>query len=80
MRPINADELVPLVKRLIEMMPTVDPVKHGRWKYFDDETIEDGGYCSVCLHEQPMFWEKKTWRYVETAYCPHCGAMMDEEG
>lgn len=54
------------------------PVEHGWWRYFGDETIEDGGYCSVCLREQPMFWVKKTWRYVETRYCPHCGAKMDE--
>ena len=64
----------------IDHAPTVDPVKHGWWRYFGDETIEDGGYCSVCLREQPMFWVKKTWRYVETRYCPHCGALMDEEG
>lgn len=107
MRLIDADELEAMVKRLIELTPTADPVthetaidflseegwlqehdriltesavKHGRWIYYEDETIEDGGRCSVCLCDQPVFWEEKTWRYVETRYCPNCGAKMDEEG
>ena len=65
MRPINADELAPLVKRLIEMMPTVDPVKHGHW---EDENIDDQviARCSVC----------NTWDTTRTPYCPHCGAYM----
>ena len=65
MRPINADELAPLVKRLIEMMPTVDPVKHGRW-----EDCSNGWMCSVCKHDARK----------DYPYCPHCGARMDEEG
>lgn len=39
MRLIDADELEAMVKRLIELMPTVDPVKHGRWM---------GTVCSAC--------------------------------
>lgn len=56
------------------------PVKHGhgRWMYIGDETIEDGGCCSVCNQQQPAFWRLKAWRYAETPYCPHCGAKMDE--
>lgn len=77
MRLIDADELAPLVKRLIEMAPTIDPVKRGRWIYYDDETIEDGGRCSVCQCDQPVFWEDWKWKYVETDYCPNCGARMD---
>ena len=79
MRPINADELAPLVKRLIDMMTTVDPVKHGRWIYYEGETIEDGGRCSVCECDQPLFIEDWEWKHVETDYCPNCGAKMDEE-
>ena len=55
------------------------PVEHGRWIYYEDETIEDGGRCSVCGGEMPAKWSDHAWRYVETEYCPHCGAMMDEE-
>ena len=63
---------------ILEAEP-VDPVKHGRWVYFEDETIDDGGRCSVCGGEMPAKWSDQAWRYVETDYCPHCGAMMDEE-
>ena len=63
---------------ILEAEP-VDPVKHGRWVYGEDETIEDGGWCSVCHRDQPTFLADKAWRCVETRYCPNCGAMMDEE-
>lgn len=75
------DRMTP--KDILEMIleaETVAPVKHGRWNYGEDETIEDGGWCSVCHCDQPTFWVDKAWRYVETRYCPHCGALMDEEG
>lgn len=94
MRLIDADELIhtiehdvfigksvrSFVRCLVKGAPTVDPVKHGRWLYIGDETIEDGGYCSVCNQQQPAFWWLKAWRYAETPYCPECGARMDEEG
>ena len=64
----------------IKNAPTIDHVKRGRWIYGEDETIEDGGWCSVCYRDQPTFWVDKAWRYVETRYCPHCGALMDEDG
>lgn len=67
---------------LIWMQPIVDPVKHGRWIYYEDETIEDGGRCSVCGGEMPAKWSDHAWGYVETDYCPNCGAYMmggDEE-
>lgn len=52
----------------IELMPTIDPVKHGRWEYI-------GGYgyqyrCSNCI----MCAEHKT------LYCANCGAKMDMNG
>lgn len=47
----------------LEQMPTIDPVKHGKWN--NDET------CSVCgegfLCDTDYF-----------NYCPNCGAIMDE--
>lgn len=54
--------------------PTVDaePIRHGHWEWKEDpygffETIP---VCSVC---------DCTTKYRETsAYCPHCGAKMDE--
>lgn len=61
----------------IDNVPTIEYVKHGRWVYYDDETIEDGGRCSVCQCDQPVFLEDWKWKYVETDYCPNCGARMD---
>lgn len=78
MRLIDADELEAMVKRLIELTPTVDPVKHGRWigeadGYADGELVYDMWHCSSCDYfieddEEPTFH-----------YCPNCGARMDEE-
>lgn len=67
-------------RSIVFQTPTVDHVKRGQWMYNGSEKLEDGGYCSVCLHEQPSFsfWEKKAWRYAETPYCPNCGAYMME--
>lgn len=72
--------------KAVEEQPTVGPQKelHGRWIYYEGETIEDGGRCSVCECDQPMFIDDWEWKYIETDYCPHCGARMDakmdEEG
>ena len=55
--------------------PTVDPVKHGRWKKAYADHVAFGErplyrYCSECC-EVTVFPYK---------FCPHCGAKMDEEG
>lgn len=65
----------------IESFPTVDvaPVVHGRWE------LEYGTYgkmrCSVCKKEALI---EKTigdvgviTNYVDSNYCPNCGAKMD---
>lgn len=70
MRLIDADALAPMVKRLIELTPTVDPVKHGRWELL--------GKCSICGGDAP-FWPMAS-TYYQSNYCPNCGAKMDEEG
>ena len=46
-----------------------EPVKHGRWIYPNDETYPP--YCSECKQDAID--------YIESDYCPHCGARMDEE-
>lgn len=54
---------------IVEIAPTVDPVKHGRWDLIDAcEPMRYG--CSVCHR---MVWHHEN-------YCPNCGAKMDEEG
>lgn len=49
----------------------VAPVRHGRWL---------DGKCTVCGWEEP---DVGTWdgydaeAWIETPYCPNCGAIMD---
>ena len=76
----NAPEIRECMKAVDEQ-PTAGPQKelHGRWIYYEGETIEDGGRCSVCECDQPMFIDDWEWKYIETDYCPHCGARMDGE-
>ncbi len=56
----------------IDHAPTVDPVKHGRWKkaYADHEAFGERPfyrYCSECC-EVAVFPYK---------FCPNCGASME---
>ena len=71
------------VKFDIENFPNADvaPVRHGQWE------LEYGTYgkmrCSVCKKEALI---EKTigdvgviTKYVDSNYCPNCGAKMDEK-
>ena len=53
-----------LAKAIIESLPTIDPVKHGRWV---NEANCRVVFCSECGEE--MLWASD--------YCPNCGAKMD---
>lgn len=57
--------------RQIKALPSVE--RRGRWI----RTGEDG-YCSICKCDMPMYKEDWEWEYIETPYCPNCGAKMDE--
>ena len=37
----------------------------------------DGGYCSKCYCNVPMFRVAFEWQYVKTLYCPNCGRRME---
>ena len=53
----------------IDDVPTVDPVKHGRW-----EKNEEGDYhCSLC---QAIVESDEKHRHY-WGYCYHCGAKME---
>lgn len=56
----------------------VEPVRHGHWVIDDEPYDENGGYCSVCMCDMPIFFAD--WRYQHLAMprCPKCGAKMDE--
>lgn len=51
------------VEMNLSMMPTIDPVRHGRWIDLHGGKV----YCTEC-------GEQFEWR---TNYCPECGAKMD---
>lgn len=59
-----------MVTEMIQDAPAADvvPVRHGKWMPFHAEFAGDIQYCSVC---EIGFSDR-------TAYCPHCGAVMDE--
>lgn len=63
-----------LAKAIIESMPTIDPVKHGKWIIADymanNRIVYHEASCSNCgiVVED----EDPTWNY-----CPMCGAKMD---
>lgn len=65
------------IRGMLMDIPSADvaPVRHGRW---EDEFKEDAEafvkhryVCTVCGE-----WQT----YGKTAYCPSCGAKMDEGG
>lgn len=60
------------LKKRIEDEPTIDPVRHGRWEYIEDEYI-DVCKCSECgvIEYFNKGWEKFN-------FCPNCGARMEE--
>lgn len=70
------------MRQLIEMQPVADvaPVRHGKWKEWDDETIVGINKfgkdiyrhfryytCSLCCKGSA----------IKSNYCPNCGARMD---
>ena len=68
---ITMDALI----RFINNLPTIDPVKHGKWVIAKDK---DGfamwDACSSCGHGLHYVCEGKRF-----PYCPNCGARMDGE-
>lgn len=53
---------------IVDLQPTVDPVKHGRWIHSSNDTYPP--YCSKCSQDAID--------YIESDYCPNCGAKMDD--
>lgn len=70
------------IRKYVANMPTIDIVQHGRWIEENRRPKSSQFYCSECHRTaydiQPTRaegWVKRC-RY---AYCPNCGAKMDEE-
>lgn len=58
--------LVHYGRRSIEDLPTIDPVKHGKWELVDEAEPRRYG-CSEC----------KRLSYTQDNYCSYCGARME---
>ena len=62
-------------RAVIDNMPTIDPVKRGRWIH-DGKRFESGNdwwHCSECGYSDVLN------RHNLPNYCPNCGARMDGE-
>ena len=67
--PSDTDCILDGVINLLEEQPTIDPVKHGHWKFAKDVYVS----CSVCGVTILLF------NAENPNYCPHCGAKMEGE-
>lgn len=57
------------VRDMVNEQPTVDTMKHGKWRWVYDGIYDKDLRCSVC---------KKIPTYeCRTKFCPNCGARMD---
>ncbi len=72
------------IQRSINDAPTIDavPVKHGKWKYKNDEDFDYVPCCSIC--GEPDALSRNDYNYRggkirdnNSNYCPNCGAKMD---
>jgi DNA-directed RNA polymerase subunit RPC12/RpoP len=59
------------IKCNLELMPTVDPVRHGHWEYVGGNLYR----CSVCHKGLP---DDDNILTGQENYCGVCGAKMDE--
>ena len=57
-------------KHPIDELPTINPVKHGKWVH--DNPLTDTLVCTECNYSIPT-------DELKTPYCPWCGARMDGE-
>lgn len=69
-REMTMDEAKSDFDCIIDLQPTVEPTKHGRWI---DKAAEDCYRCSVCEEYTHMEMPRLLYHY-----CPNCGARMDE--
>lgn len=66
---------------VLEELPHIDPVKHGKW--MPHPTESDWDVCSVCgigtMRRTHGYHNGAFWDAEESySYCPHCGARMNE--
>lgn len=68
------DEMLLNLEQMVRIAPTIDPVKHGRWKNRHSPWAEGGSVmvCSCCEKSIATLGEKMK-------FCPNCGAKMDAD-
>ncbi len=69
-------------KQVMESLPTIDPVKHGKWRMKMMENVINGEKrkvreCSECGSAYFVYDSSDNTIDVEPNYCPNCGAKMD---
>lgn len=71
------DGIGPLLDAIVDA-PTIDPVKHGRWRgLHGDKMIA----CDTYRHyHYNLCSECGKGNAVKSNYCPNCGARMDRKG
>lgn len=69
-REENLGEIVILEDFDRQEIIDAEPVRHGKWIYGEDVDIQ----CSVCGMDACLGLD---YVQIKTAYCPHCGAKMD---
>lgn len=62
------------IETICDCVPTVDPVKHGHWLFYEEP---DGYYHSECS-ECGQWCDEDVFLKGKWHYCPNCGAKMDE--
>ena len=71
-----------LAKAIIESMPTIDPVKHGKWEKYGSQDKGMKWVCTACggIAYKPfgrMEYGKRL--PCDYKFCPNCGAQMEIE-
>ena len=86
MRPVDADAIklskgffenvnnVPKFYEWLNTLPTIDPVKHGKWISVPNKKNR---ICSICEGDEPYKFADENVNVF--AYCPYCGTRMDGE-
>ena len=70
--PVNTNEYV---CERIDAQPTVDSVRHGKWKQWDSYGFDETYECTACGESFVLIEGTPITNGYK--YCPNCGAKMD---
>ena len=53
--------------------------KHGKWRYCEDASGQDGYQCSECGFFEPWYYKFEDINFItDYQFCPSCGSLMQE--